>query len=110
LSFFYVQGKIKDELQADSVVVSDVYGDGRHVSIDVVSNIFEGKPAAVSIVAVFQATAAQHGLAAVQVCQWPGLLFDAQAQSEQLWQGTARCVTPAIAGAYGVRLSSGTFI
>jgi acid stress-induced BolA-like protein IbaG/YrbA len=39
-----VQAKIKDELQADSVVVSDVYGDGRHVSIDVVSNIFEGKP------------------------------------------------------------------
>jgi len=36
------QAKIKDELQADSVVVSDVYGDGRHVSIDVISSAFEG--------------------------------------------------------------------
>lgn len=36
------QAKIKEELQAESVVVSDVYGDGRHVSIDVVSSTFEG--------------------------------------------------------------------
>lgn len=38
-----MQAKIKEELQAESVVVSDVYGDGRHVSIDVISNSFEGK-------------------------------------------------------------------
>jgi stress-induced morphogen len=30
-------------LQADTVVVSDVYGDGRHVNIDVVSTAFEGE-------------------------------------------------------------------
>jgi hypothetical protein len=39
------QAKIKEELQADTVVVSDVYGDGRHVSINVVSNAFEGEHA-----------------------------------------------------------------
>ena len=37
------QWKIKQELEADSVSVTDTYGDGRHVSIDVVSNIFEGQ-------------------------------------------------------------------
>lgn len=39
------QAKIKEELQADTVVVSDVYGDGRHVSINVISNAFEGEHA-----------------------------------------------------------------
>lgn len=39
------KAKIKEELQADTVVVSDVYGDGRHVSINVVSNAFEGEHA-----------------------------------------------------------------
>ncbi|GAQ81481.1 hypothetical protein KFL_000810225 [Klebsormidium nitens] len=35
--------KIGQELEAVSVVVQDISGDGRHVSIDVVSPVFEGK-------------------------------------------------------------------
>lgn len=34
---------IKEALKAESVKVMDTYGDGRHVSIDVVSSEFEGK-------------------------------------------------------------------
>ena len=37
------QAKIQLELGADSVSVKDTYGDGKHVSIEVVSNIFEGQ-------------------------------------------------------------------
>mmetsp|Transcript_3314 Transcript_3314/g.7257 ORF Transcript_3314/g.7257 Transcript_3314/m.7257 type:complete len:148 (-) Transcript_3314:261-704(-) len=37
--------KIKEALETDRVVVKDMYGDGRHVSIDVVSDAFEGKNA-----------------------------------------------------------------
>ncbi|MCL7021752.1 hypothetical protein MKW94_025985 [Papaver nudicaule] len=37
--------KIKEELKADVVVVKDAYGDGRHVSIDVISTAFEGQSA-----------------------------------------------------------------
>lgn len=40
-----MENKIKDELNAESVTVQDAYGDGRHVSIDVVSSAFEGKTA-----------------------------------------------------------------
>ncbi|KAK9727071.1 hypothetical protein RND81_05G256300 [Saponaria officinalis] len=40
-----MQTKIKDELNAESVVVKDAYGDGRHVSIVVVSSSFEGQSA-----------------------------------------------------------------
>ncbi|OIV98825.1 hypothetical protein TanjilG_08481 [Lupinus angustifolius] len=40
-----MQNKIKEQLNAESVTVKDAYGDGRHVSIDVVSNAFEGKSA-----------------------------------------------------------------
>ncbi|XP_016474119.1 protein BOLA4, chloroplastic/mitochondrial-like [Nicotiana tabacum] len=40
-----MQKKIKEQLNADTVVVKDAYGDGRHVSIDVVSSAFEGQSA-----------------------------------------------------------------
>jgi stress-induced morphogen len=38
-----LQAKIQEALEAERVVVADVYGDGRHVNIDVVSAAFEGK-------------------------------------------------------------------
>lgn len=38
-----MRGKISDGLEADSVVVRDESGNGRHVSIKVVSKMFEGK-------------------------------------------------------------------
>lgn len=34
---------ITSNLEADKVDVTDVYGDGRHVSIEVVSKLFEGQ-------------------------------------------------------------------
>ncbi|KAK7340986.1 hypothetical protein VNO80_23910 [Phaseolus coccineus] len=40
-----MHNKIKEQLNADSVSVKDAYGDGRHVSIDVVSTAFEGQTA-----------------------------------------------------------------
>ncbi|XP_021715644.1 protein BOLA4, chloroplastic/mitochondrial-like [Chenopodium quinoa] len=40
-----METKIRDELKAEYVAVKDAYGDGRHVSIDVVSSAFEGKTA-----------------------------------------------------------------
>ncbi|KAF7825030.1 protein BOLA4, chloroplastic/mitochondrial [Senna tora] len=40
-----MEKKIKDHLNAESVSVKDAYGDGRHVSIDVVSAAFEGQSA-----------------------------------------------------------------
>ncbi|KAL3819191.1 hypothetical protein ACJIZ3_005096 [Penstemon smallii] len=40
-----MERKIKEELSAESVVVEDAYGDGRHVSIDVISSAFEGQSA-----------------------------------------------------------------
>lgn len=36
-----MQEKIQEALEADRVQVTDTYGDGRHVSIDVVSKLFE---------------------------------------------------------------------
>lgn len=38
-----MESKIQEALEAERVSVSDVYGDGRHVNIDVVSAAFEGK-------------------------------------------------------------------
>lgn len=38
-----MQEKIQEALEADRVKVTDTYGDGRHVSIDVVSKLFEGQ-------------------------------------------------------------------
>jgi len=38
-----MQAKIEASLEAASVVVEDTSGDGSHVSIDVVSTLFEGK-------------------------------------------------------------------
>ena len=35
--------KISEDLQAQSVEITDTYGDGRHVSINVVSRAFEGQ-------------------------------------------------------------------
>ncbi len=35
--------KIAEALEAHSVEITDTYGDGRHVSIDVVSDKFEGQ-------------------------------------------------------------------
>ncbi|KAK7393762.1 hypothetical protein VNO78_22326 [Psophocarpus tetragonolobus] len=40
-----MHNKIKEQLNAQSVTVKDAYGDGRHVSIDVVSTAFEGQSA-----------------------------------------------------------------
>ncbi|KEH40967.1 putative BolA protein [Medicago truncatula] len=40
-----MQQKIKEQLNAEAVSVKDAYGDGRHVSIDVVSTAFEGQSA-----------------------------------------------------------------
>ncbi|KZV33114.1 hypothetical protein F511_03380 [Dorcoceras hygrometricum] len=40
-----MEKKIKEQLKAESVIVKDAYGDGRHVSIDVISTAFEGKSA-----------------------------------------------------------------
>ncbi|CAL5219148.1 g926 [Coccomyxa viridis] len=38
-----MQEKIQEALEADKVQVTDTYGDGRHVSIDVTSKLFEGQ-------------------------------------------------------------------
>ncbi|CAK0745642.1 hypothetical protein CVIRNUC_001634 [Coccomyxa viridis] len=38
-----MQEKIQEALEADRVQVTDTYGDGRHVSIDVVSKLFDGQ-------------------------------------------------------------------
>eukprot|EP00262_Sarcandra_glabra_P008873 TRINITY_DN2280_c0_g1_i1.p1 TRINITY_DN2280_c0_g1~~TRINITY_DN2280_c0_g1_i1.p1 ORF type:complete len:165 (-),score=30.17 TRINITY_DN2280_c0_g1_i1:260-754(-) len=40
-----MEKKIKEQLNADVVTVRDAYGDGRHVSIDVISSAFEGESA-----------------------------------------------------------------
>uniref|UniRef100_A0A5B7BIN4 BolA-like protein 1 n=1 Tax=Davidia involucrata TaxID=16924 RepID=A0A5B7BIN4_DAVIN len=40
-----MEKKIKENLNAESVTVKDAYGDGRHVSIDVISSAFEGQSA-----------------------------------------------------------------
>ncbi|XP_022159690.1 protein BOLA4, chloroplastic/mitochondrial [Momordica charantia] len=40
-----MENKIKEQLDAQSVTVKDAYGDGRHVSIDVISSAFEGQSA-----------------------------------------------------------------
>ncbi|KAA8534703.1 hypothetical protein F0562_032220 [Nyssa sinensis] len=40
-----MEKKIKENLNAESVIVKDAYGDGRHVSIDVISSAFEGQSA-----------------------------------------------------------------
>ncbi|XP_062232922.1 protein BOLA4, chloroplastic/mitochondrial [Phragmites australis] len=40
-----LEAKIKEQLEADAVTVVDTSGDGRHVVIDVVSKVFEGKSA-----------------------------------------------------------------
>ncbi|KAJ9179811.1 hypothetical protein P3X46_008131 [Hevea brasiliensis] len=40
-----MEKKIKEELNAESVTVKDAYGDGRHVSVDVISSAFEGQSA-----------------------------------------------------------------
>uniref|UniRef100_A0A0E0LBP3 Uncharacterized protein n=1 Tax=Oryza punctata TaxID=4537 RepID=A0A0E0LBP3_ORYPU len=40
-----METKIKEQLEADTVTVVDTSGDGRHVCIDVVSKVFEGKSA-----------------------------------------------------------------
>ncbi|ONK72753.1 uncharacterized protein A4U43_C04F22810 [Asparagus officinalis] len=40
-----METKIKEQLNAETVIVKDAYGDGRHVSIYVVSTAFEGQSA-----------------------------------------------------------------
>ncbi|KAJ4720978.1 protein BOLA4, chloroplastic/mitochondrial-like [Melia azedarach] len=40
-----MENKIKEHLNAESVSVKDAYGDGRHVSIDVIASAFEGQSA-----------------------------------------------------------------
>ncbi|GAB2300488.1 hypothetical protein Dimus_034533 [Dionaea muscipula] len=44
-SMHSMQKKIKEQLNAEIVTVEDAYGDGRHVSIYVVSSAFEGQSA-----------------------------------------------------------------
>ena len=46
---------IQEALEAESVSVTDTYGDGRHVSINVVSSQFEGKSAVRRQQAVYKA-------------------------------------------------------
>lgn len=50
-----MKASITEALQADSVEISDTYGDGRHVSIDVVSSQFEGKNSVKRQQAVYKA-------------------------------------------------------
>ncbi|EFJ24317.1 hypothetical protein SELMODRAFT_414907 [Selaginella moellendorffii] len=38
-----MQSKIQEQLNAQEVTVKDAYGDGRHVSIEVVAEVFEGQ-------------------------------------------------------------------
>ena len=38
-----MKDSITSSLEADRVEVNDIYGDGRHVSIEVVSKLFEGQ-------------------------------------------------------------------
>ena len=38
-----MKDSITSSLEADRVDVNDVYGDGRHVNIEVVSKLFEGQ-------------------------------------------------------------------
>ena len=38
-----MKDSITSSLEADRVDVTDVYGDGRHVNIEVVSKLFEGQ-------------------------------------------------------------------
>lgn len=38
-----MRAKIQEQLEAEKVEVKDAYGDGQHVSIAVVSSLFEGK-------------------------------------------------------------------
>ena len=40
-----MRASIAEALEAERVDISDTYGDGRHVSIDVVSRLFEGQSA-----------------------------------------------------------------
>ncbi|KAK4746604.1 hypothetical protein SAY87_025641 [Trapa incisa] len=40
-----MEKKIMEQLNAESVSIKDTYGDGRHVSIDVVASCFEGQSA-----------------------------------------------------------------
>ncbi|KAL8095512.1 uncharacterized protein LOC141693433 [Apium graveolens] len=40
-----MEKKIKEHLNAESVTVKDAYGDGRHVSINVIASTFEGQSA-----------------------------------------------------------------
>lgn len=40
-----MEKKIKEHLNAESVSVKDAYGDGRHVSINVIASTFEGQSA-----------------------------------------------------------------
>ncbi|XP_031401655.1 protein BOLA4, chloroplastic/mitochondrial [Punica granatum] len=40
-----MEQKIKEQLNAESVSVKDAYGDGRHVSIEVVASCFDGQSA-----------------------------------------------------------------
>lgn len=46
---------IQEALNAESVKVTDTYGDGRHVSIDVIASEFEGKSAVKRQQAVYKA-------------------------------------------------------
>ncbi len=55
-----MQAKIQEALAAQSVSVQDVYGDGRHVSIDVVSDAFDGKNAVQRQRMVYKACSLDH--------------------------------------------------
>ena len=60
-----MKASIKSSLQADKVVVDDIYGDGRHVSIEVVSKLFEGQSSVKRQRLVYKVGVATNGIALV---------------------------------------------
>lgn len=50
-----------EALETDQVSISDTYGDGRHVSIDVVSPLFEGQSSVKRQRMVYKVWSASHG-------------------------------------------------
>lgn len=50
-----MKNNITQALEAESVKVADTYGDGRHVSIDVIASSFEGKSSVKRQQAVYKA-------------------------------------------------------
>ena len=58
------QEKIMEALETDKVSVTDTYGDGRHVSIDVVSPVFDGMSSVKRQQRVYKVIKSLHGMSA----------------------------------------------